>query len=60
MTVPWSEVFLGSRRLGVTPVFRIELPAGRHTLTFRSPNRPPVQKTVTIRAGAETRVRESL
>ncbi len=60
MTVPWSEVFLGNRRLGVTPVFRIELPAGRHTLTFRSPNRPPVRKTVRIRANAETRVRETL
>jgi serine/threonine protein kinase len=60
MTVPWSEVFLGSRRLGVTPVFRIELPAGRHTLTFRSPNRAPVRKTVRIRANEETRVRETL
>ena len=60
MTVPWSEVFLGSRRLGVTPVFRIELPAGRHTLTFRSPNRDPVRKTVTVRPNAETRVRETL
>lgn len=60
MTVPWSEVFLGSRRLGVTPVFRIELPVGRHTLTFRSPNRPPVRKTVRIRANEETRIRETL
>ena len=60
LTVPWSEVFLGSRRLGVTPLFRVELPAGRHTLTFRSPDRSPMRKSVRIRAGAETRVRESL
>ena len=60
LTVPWSEVFLGPRRLGVTPLFRVELPAGRHTLTFRSPGRSPMRKSVRIRAGAETRVRESL
>ncbi|MCI0669648.1 MAG: protein kinase [Myxococcaceae bacterium] len=31
-TVPWTDVFLGNRRLGETPLVEAVLPAGRHTL----------------------------
>jgi len=31
-TVPWSEVFFGRRKLGMTPLLGVKLPAGRHTL----------------------------
>ncbi|GAB4215783.1 MAG: hypothetical protein OHK0013_41660 [Sandaracinaceae bacterium] len=55
-TTPWSEVFEGGRRLGETPL-QIELPAGRHTLTLRAPERPPRTEVVEIRAGEVTRVR---
>ncbi len=55
-TTPWSEVFEGGRRLGETPL-QIELPAGRHTLTLRSPDRPARTEPVEIRAGEVTRVR---
>jgi serine/threonine-protein kinase len=33
-TKPWSEVFLGSRSLGITPLMGVKLPAGRHKLTL--------------------------
>jgi hypothetical protein len=28
---PWAEVFYGGRRLGITPMGAIQLPAGRRT-----------------------------
>jgi serine/threonine-protein kinase len=31
-TVPWTEVFLDGKKLGVTPLVELALPAGRHTL----------------------------
>jgi serine/threonine-protein kinase len=59
-TTPWSEVFLGSRRLGTTPLANVRLPAGTHTLTLRAPGRPPRRQNVTIEPGAESRVRVAL
>jgi hypothetical protein len=34
---PWAEVFIGPRRLGVTPLEPIELPAGTVTFTLKNP-----------------------
>lgn len=34
---PWSEVRLGGKLLGNTPLKNVKLPAGRHTLVFRNP-----------------------
>jgi serine/threonine protein kinase len=31
-TTPWTEVFLGSKRLGESPLLEIPLPVGKHTL----------------------------
>ncbi len=56
-TTPWSDVYLGNRRLGTTPLSNVRLPAGRHSLTLRAPGRPPRRHPVEIRAGEETRVR---
>ncbi|HJL18903.1 MAG TPA: hypothetical protein RMH99_24785 [Sandaracinaceae bacterium LLY-WYZ-13_1] len=36
-TTPWSVVTLGGRRLGMTPLVNVELPAGTHLLTLRNP-----------------------
>jgi serine/threonine protein kinase len=36
-SMPWSEVFLGNRHLGTTPLIRISLPPGRHVLTLKNP-----------------------
>lgn len=55
-TQPYSVVFLGGRRLGETPFAAVPLPAGRHVLVFKHPGRPPVTRTVTIRAGETTKL----
>lgn len=59
-TTPWCEVYLGSRRLGTTPLTNVRLPVGRHTLTLRSPGRAPRRHPVRIRANQTTRVRLAL
>lgn len=59
-TTPWSEVYLGARHLGTTPLANVRLPVGTHVLTLRSPGRSAQRTTVTIREGEQTRVRLSL
>lgn len=34
---PWSDVFLGTDRLGTTPLIRVPLPPGKYLLTLRNP-----------------------
>ena len=36
-TTPWTEVFLGKKKLGDTPLINLPLPAGTHTLTLKNP-----------------------
>lgn len=36
-TIPWSNVALGNRRLGTTPLIRFRLPSGEHNLTLTNP-----------------------
>jgi serine/threonine-protein kinase len=36
-TIPWSNVALGNRRLGTTPLIRFRLPPGEHNLTLTNP-----------------------
>ncbi len=55
-TIPWSEVYLGSRKLGTTPLADLELPAGTHTLTFKNPQAKTTRRRVTIRPGATTKL----
>ena len=59
-TTPWCEVYLGSRRLGTTPLTNVRLPVGRHVLSLRSPGRPTRRHPVRIRANETTRVRLAL
>ncbi len=60
-TTPYSVVYLGARKLGVTPFANVELPAGNHTLTFRNPTRPsPHQRQVTVRPGKATKLNFAL
>ncbi|WP_304788799.1 serine/threonine-protein kinase [Aquabacterium sp.] len=50
---PWGEVFEGGRSLGVTPpMTQLKLPVGKHTLTIRNGDAPPLRKTVDVKAGA--------
>jgi serine/threonine-protein kinase len=36
-TTPWTQVFLGKKKLGDTPLIDFSLPAGKHTLRLVSP-----------------------
>jgi len=54
-TVPWSEVVLGGRVLGTTPLIGVELPAGTHTLVLRNPEQGiETRYRVRIEAGSTT------
>ncbi len=56
-TTPWARVRLGNRDLGTTPLIRVELPAGTHTLQLTNPEQDIDESyRVTIRPG-ETLVR---
>jgi serine/threonine-protein kinase len=35
-TVPWSDIYLDGRKLGTTPLFNVELPAGHQILRARN------------------------
>ncbi len=54
-STPWSEVYLGGRHLGTTPLTNIRLSAGTHTLTLRAPDHAPRRARVVIRNGETTR-----
>jgi serine/threonine-protein kinase len=36
-SAPWSNVLLGGKLLGTTPLVRVPLPPGRHVLTLQNP-----------------------
>ena len=56
-TIPWSRVSLGRRQLGITPLARVPLPAGKHQLRLHNPNGQGGTQVVTIRAGQVTKLR---
>ena len=59
-TTPWSDVYLGSKKIGQAPFADYELPVGTHTLTFKNPSRPTVTKVVKITAGKSTKLNFNL
>lgn len=51
-TYPWTRVSLGGKSLGTTPLVKVELPAGTHTLKVENPSEGVHQTlTVTIQSG---------
>jgi serine/threonine protein kinase len=54
-TRPYSEVFLGSRRLGQTPLIK-DLKPGKYTLVFKHPGKPSIRKSVTVKPGEDTKL----
>lgn len=60
-TYPWSEIYLGDRKLGMTPLVEHQLPAGTHQLTAVNPGRS-LKKSfkVTIKPGQITKMRIEL
>jgi len=55
-TRPYSVVYLGRRKLGVTPFAGVSLPAGKHVLTFKNPKHRTLKKSVLIRSSKTTKV----
>ena len=50
-TTPWSTVYLGTRRLGDTPLVGVALPAGKHLLTLVNPEQN-LNRTVEVEISA--------
>ncbi|HEU4538089.1 MAG TPA: PEGA domain-containing protein, partial [Polyangiaceae bacterium] len=46
-TYPWTRVSLNGRVLGTTPLVRVPLPPGAHTLTLENPAEG-IRRTTTV------------
>jgi len=52
-SAPWSNVYLGERLLGSTPLIRLPLPPGKHVLTLKNPELgASMSYVVEIKSGA--------
>jgi hypothetical protein len=56
VTAPYAKVYLGKRYLGDTPLFKINLPVGKHTLRLVGPDGQSLRLPVEIKAGETTKV----
>jgi serine/threonine-protein kinase len=60
-TYPWTRVSEGATQLGTTPLVRVGLSAGTHTLTLDNPDQGIHQTySVTVKAGEATTKRLGL
>jgi len=56
-SVPWGTVYLDTERVGETPLFELQVPAGSYSLRVTSPDRAqPFVQTVELAPGRATRV----
>lgn len=53
---PWAEVFVDGRSVGQTPMGKVEIAAGRHTVTLKHPEAGEKNQVVNIRVGETTQV----
>ena len=60
VTEPYAKVYLGSRSLGETPLFRVPLAPGKHTLRLVAPHFKTLKLQVEIQAGEVTSIRAPL
>ncbi|NOJ80473.1 protein kinase [Myxococcus xanthus] len=60
VTEPKAQVFLGGQDLGKTPLFKVKLPAGQHTLKLVDATTKAHQVPVDIKPGETTSVRGPL
>jgi serine/threonine protein kinase len=59
--VPWAEVFLSGKSLGVTPIDPIYLLAGKHTFTFvNSDTQRQDEKTIDVKGKGDTMIKVDL
>jgi hypothetical protein len=57
VTEPYAKVFLGSRELGDTPLFKVKLPSGKQVLKLVDGNGKALKLPVDIKPGETTAVR---
>jgi hypothetical protein len=60
VTTPYAKVYLGRRYLGDTPLFRISLPAGKHSLRLVGADGRSLRLPVEVTPGETTAVKLSL
>ncbi|MFL5320044.1 MAG: serine/threonine protein kinase [Myxococcaceae bacterium] len=60
VTTPWARVQFKSQDLGATPLFKVALPAGKHTLKLTGPDNQIVMLPVEIKDGEVTTIRQKL
>jgi serine/threonine-protein kinase len=53
---PWAEVSIDGRVLGTTPMDRVSLSAGTHSVTLKHPAFDALKRGVTIRPGEHTKL----
>ena len=53
---PWAEVSVDGRLVGTTPMDRVPLQAGSHTLSLRHPAYEALVRSVTIKPGETTKL----
>jgi serine/threonine-protein kinase len=59
LAVPWAEVYVDGKRVGVTPIEGLKLDASRHRVRLQGPN-GAVDREVTIVAGRNATLREAM
>ncbi|WP_224368522.1 serine/threonine-protein kinase [Hyalangium versicolor] len=60
VTTPYAKVYLGRRYLGDTPLFKLSLPSGKHSLKLVSAEGKSLRLPVDIKPGETTALRLSL
>lgn len=59
LAVPWAEVFVDGKSVGITPVEALRVDAGQHRLRLVGPG-SAVDREVTVASGKTTTVREAM
>jgi serine/threonine-protein kinase len=54
--IPWGTVQVDGQPIGTTPLDRISLSAGSHTVRLRHPDYEPIEKTITVQPEETTKL----
>jgi serine/threonine-protein kinase len=53
---PWAEVWIGTRRIGETPLANVSVPAGQHEVVFRHPQLGEKRQNLRVNPGGHMRL----
>jgi hypothetical protein len=54
--LPWGEVFIDGHKVGETPLGQVPIALGAHDIVFRHPQLGEQSRSITVAAGAPTRI----